>query len=236
MFAPFPATIEVRSDAIVLTQDGGQRTEVSLAQLSLQQAIAELIAPVRRVVRADVVVHVEHVRLFVLPHSTALTSEARWDAYASARFQDIFGDDTQGWKLRVVPERPGRPRLVAALPMGLMRQLEQLLDKRLRSVRIDALMRLDELRRRELGFTGALVDFGAQHALVSLMVDGCLQRLRLRRMSPSLDELRAALAVEWASLGRHDTLPALAVAPGRLLDAGDGIELRALAERVIRLH
>jgi hypothetical protein len=236
MFAPFPATIEVRSDAIVLTQDAGQRTEVSLEHLSLQQAITELITPVRRVVRADVVIHVAHARLFVLPHSTALTSEARWDAYARSRFQDIFGDDTQGWTLRVVPERPGRPRLVAALPMGLMRQLEQLLDRRLRSVRVDALMRLDELRQRELGFTGAMVDIGPQHALVSLMVDGCLQRLRLRRMTPSVDELRAALAVEWASLGRHDTLPALAIAPGKVLDASDGTEMRALASRLIRLH
>lgn len=236
MFSPRPATIEVRSDAIVLTQESAPLAEVSLQHLSLQQAIAELIAPVRRDLRADVVIHIAHARLFVLPFSTAMTSEARWDSFAHARFEDLFGEEAQGWRLRVVAERPGRPRLVAALPMGLMRQLEGLLDRRLRSVRIDALMRLDELRQREAGFTGAMVDVGPQHALVSLMVEGCLQRLRLRRMTPSVDELRATLAVEWAALGRNDTLPALAVAPGKVLDASDGSELRALASRLIRLH
>ena len=233
---PRPARIDVRADSIVLTQESSTRTQVSLAMGGLQEAITELVQPVRLALRADVVVNVAHSRLFVLPFAGALSSEARWAAYATSRFEDMFGEGAEGWLLRVVPERPERPRLVAALPMALMRTLDELLGQRLRSVRIDTLMRLDEVRQRESGYTGALVDVGAQHALVALMVEGTLHRVRLRRMLPSIDELRAALRVEWAALGREDELPALAVAPGDVLDASDGDELRALAPRLIRLH
>ena len=236
MFAPQPARIEVSSDAVVLTQDGAGRTELSLREHTLQEALTALVEPVRKQVRVDVIVNVSHTRLFVLPYSEALSSEARWSAYAHSRFEDLFGDGTDGWSLRVVAERPGRPRLVAALPMAVMRTLEGLLDRRLRSVRIDSLIRLDDMRRREAGYTGALVDVGAQHALVALMIDGTLHRLRLRRMAPSPDELRAALTVEWAALGRGDALPALAIAPGDVLATSDGAELAVLAPRLIRLH
>ena len=236
MFSPRPARIDVRTNAVVLTQEAARRSEVSLQQRSLQEALTELVAPVRHELRADVVVNVSHTRLFVLPFTAALSSEARWIAYATSRFEDLFGEGAEGWSLRVVAERPGRPRLVAAVPMGLMRTLDGLLDRRLRSVRIDALMRVDEIRQRDEGYTGALVDVGAQHALLALMIDGTLHRLRLRRMTPGLEELRAALAVEWAALGRSDALPALAVAPGDVLDASDGTEWRALAPRLIRLH
>ena len=236
MFSSQASRIDVRADAVVLTQEAARRSEVSLQDRSLHEALTELVQPVRDALRTDVIVNVSHARLFVLPSSTALNSEARWSAFATSRFEDLFGDGAEGWSLRVVAERPGRPRLVVALPMGLMRTLEGLLERRLRSVRIDSLMRLDEMRRREAGYTGALVDVGAQHALVALMIDGTLHRLRLRRMTPSLDELRAALTVEWAALGRSDALPALAVAPGDVLDASDGAELRALAPRLIRLH
>jgi hypothetical protein len=236
MFSSTSSRIEVRADTVVLTQDAARRSEVSLQERSLHEAITELVQPVRHALRADVIVNVSHTRLFVLPFSAALSSEARWSAYATSRFEDLFGEGAEAWSLRVVVERPGRPRLVAALPMGLMRTLEGLLERRLRSVRIDSLLRLDDLRRREAGYTGALVDVGAQHALVALMIDGSLHRLRLRRMTPSLDELRAALTVEWAALGRRDALPALAIAPGDVLDSSDGTPLRALAPRLIRLH
>jgi hypothetical protein len=234
--SPRSSRIDVRTDAVVLTHESAHSTEVSLERASLPQALAELVEPVRDSLRADVVVNVSHTRLFVLPYAAALTTEARWDAYARSRFEDVFGEGVEGWSLRVVAERPGRPRLVAALPMALMRTLHELLDRRLRSVRIDSLMRLDEMRRREAGYTGALVDVGAQHALVALIVDGSLQRLRLRRMTPSVDELRAALTVEWAALGRSDALPALAVAPAAALDTGEDDGWHTLAPRLIRLH
>ncbi len=236
LFAPHPARIDVGSDAVALTQEGARRTEVSLQQHSLQEALTELVQPVRHALRADVVINVSHTRLFVLPFSAALSSEARWSAYATSRFEDLFGEAAEGWSLRVVAERPGRPRLVAALPMAVMRTLENLLERRLRSVRVDALMRVDEIRLRESGYTGALIDVGAQHALVALMIDGSLHRLRLRRMTPSLEELRAVLSVEWAALGRGDALPALAIASDEVLDTNDSAELRALAPRLIRLH
>ena len=148
---PRPARIDVRADAIVLTQESAARTQVALQANGYQQAITELVEPVRRALRADVVVNVAHARLFVLPFAGALSSEARWAAYANSRFEDMFGEGADGWSLRVVPERPQRPRLVAALPMGLMRTLEALLGQRLRSVRIDTLMREVKLSGATMG-------------------------------------------------------------------------------------
>jgi hypothetical protein len=233
---PRPTTIEVRADTVRLTREVGLPTEVALQALGWQDAITALVQPVRHALRADVVVGATHARLFVLPFASALNSEARWTAYASSRFTEIFGETTAGWWLRVVPERPGRPRLVAALPSKLMGTLESLLGRGLRSVRIDTLIRLDELRHREARFTGALIDAGPRHALVALMVDGTLQRLRLRRVVPSADELRSALTVEWAALGRDDALPALAVVGAPTLDIVNGEALRDLAPRFIQLH
>lgn len=232
---PRPALIDVRSDAVVLTREAAPRSSVSLQAQGLQEALTGLIAPVRHALRADVVVNAMHTRLLVLPPAAVLTSEARWTAYAASRFEDVFGDGADGWSLRVVPERPQRPRLLAALPMALMRTLDTLLGPRLRSVRIDTLVRIDELRLREPGYTGALVDVGAGHAVIALLVDGTLHRVRLRHMAPDLDELRAALRVEWAMLGRVDALPALAIVPADVLDASDPEALRTLATRLVRL-
>ena len=97
-------------------------------------------------------------------------------------------------------------------------------------------MRFDEIRLREPGYTGALVDIGAQFALVALMLDGTLQRLRLRRTALSVHDLDAALRVEWAALGRADALPALALVQGGTLSASDDAEISALAPRVLHLH
>lgn len=185
--------------------------------------------------RVDVVLSAVYARLLVLPWADALTSESRWQTYAESRFDDLFGEPADGWRLRVIAEPPPKPRLAAALPMGLWRMLEQVLDARLRSIRIDALTRLDSLRHAEPGYSGVAVDIGSRHALVSLMTDGTLQRVRLRRMAPSVEELHAAVQVEWAGLGHSSPLPALALGPGSVFDASDGESLRALAPRVLRL-
>jgi len=232
---PRPALIEVRSDAVVLTREAAPPSSASLRTQGLHEALTGLIAPVRDALRADVLVNAMHTRLLVLPSAAALTSEARWLAYAASRFEDVFGDGADGWSLRLVPERPQRPRLLAALPMVLMRTLDTLLGQRLRSVRIDTLVRVDELRLREPDYTGALVDIGAGHAVIALLLHGTLHRVRLRHMAPDLDELRAALRVEWAALGRFDELPALAIAPPEVLDASDATAVRMLAARIVRL-
>lgn len=202
-------------------------------QAALRQAVSA-VEPGRR--RVEVVVNALHVRLLVLPWADALTSEARWLAYAQSRFDDLFGDVADGWHLRVIAERPSRPRLAVALPMALLSQLEDAFGAGLRSVRVDALTRLDGLRGQEPRFTGAVADIGPRHALLSLLADGCLERVRLRRMTPSIEELRAALLVEWAGLGRGGPMPALAIGPSAVFDASDGEPLRALAPRLVRLQ
>src|SRR5262245_6856111 len=230
------ARIEVRADAVVLHRAPLPQERISLQTQGLQEALTALLAPVRDSLRADVVVSAVHARLLVLPCADALSSEARWLSYAASRFEDVFGEGADGWSLRVIPERPQRPRLLAALPMALLRTLDELMGQRLDSVRIGTLMHIDAVRQLEAGYTGALVDLDDGHAVVALLVDGTLRRVRLRRMAPRVDELRAALRVEWAALGHGSELPALVLATDETQPACDAQQLLGLAPRVLTLH
>jgi hypothetical protein len=175
-------------------------------------------------------------RLFMLPWAEAMRSEARWQAFAHSRFDELFGEPAEAWSLRVVPERPGRPRLVAALSRELTDGVAEALGPRLASLRIGALMRLDALGAAHPRFTGAMVDVGERHAFVALLVDGRLQRVRLRRMAPrDADELRSVLAVEWAAAGWDEPMPALALGPGEVHDAMAAQGLGPVARTLIRL-
>lgn len=181
--------------------------------------------------RVDVEIDAAHVRLFVLPHHDALHAESRWAGYAQSRFEALFGEPADAWSLRVVPERPPRPRLAVALPAALLGGLRDTFGAGLRSVRVGALGRLDALRAREARFTGAAVEGGARHLVVSLFERGVLQRLRQRHAAALADELWSVLRVEWAALGHDGLLPALAVGPGLPADA----PWSALAQRVVAL-
>lgn len=194
-------------------------------------ALEALVRAAGAAPRADVDVQAVYARLFVLPHHDALSAEARWAAYAQSRFEALMGEAADGWSIRVVPERPPRPRLAVALPLALLNALAAALGPGLRSVRVDALGRLDALRAREAHFSGAAVEGGERHLVVALFERGVLQRLRQRRSAIAADELCALLRVEWAALGHEGPLPALAIGPG--LPADDGWS--ALAPRTLAL-
>jgi hypothetical protein len=181
--------------------------------------------------RVEVEIDAAHARLFVLPYHDALHAESRWAGYAHSRFEALFGEPADAWALRVVPERPPRPRLAVALPAPLLDGLRGAFGSGLRSVRVGALGRLDTLRAREARFTGAAVEGGARHLVVSLFERGVLQRLRQRHAAALADELWSVLRVEWAALGHEGPLPALAVGPGLPADA----PWSALAQRVLAL-
>lgn len=227
--------LDISADTLALHQAGKASLLRPFVRDDLPAVIEELLIGLPTKAGVQVCVNACHSRLFMLPFADALSSEARWQGYARSRFEELFGDSADGWQLRVVPERPGRARLVAALPVVLVGALKQSLGARLRGVTIDALRRLDALRLQQVGYSGALADVGPQHVLIALLVDGQVRRLRLRRMAPRQDELLSVLRVEWAALGREGNLPALAIGPGNVYDAHSLQELQGMAERVLRL-
>ena len=170
-------------------------------------------------------------RLLVLPDNPALNAEARWAGYAASRFEALTGEAAEAWALRVLPERPGRPRLLVALPTPLLQALAAACGRQLRSVRVDALGRLDALRAQAPRFSGAVVEGSERHLLLSLFQRGALQRVRQRRSSVDASELQSMLRVEWAALGHDGPLPVLALGPGW----APGVGWAAVAQRTLVL-
>ena len=170
-------------------------------------------------------------RLLVLPDNPALNAEARWAGYAASRFEALTGEAAEAWTLRVLPERPGRPRLLVALPTPLLQALAAACGRQLRSVRVDALGRLDALRAQAPRFSGAVVEGSERHLLLSLFQRGALQRVRQRRSSVDASELQSMLRVEWAALGHDGPLPVLALGPGW----APGVGWAAVAQRTLVL-
>ncbi len=190
----------------------------ALQAAACTDALADLLRDAGGVRRVDIVVQAAWARLLVLPDNPALHAEKRWAGYASSRFEALTGEAAEAWVIRVLPEPPGRPRLMVALPAALMRVLNSAFGaksgRQLRSVRVDALGRLDALRAREARFSGAAVEGSERHLLLSLFERGVLQRVRQRRSAVDADELQAMLRVEWAALGHDGPLPVLALGPG----------------------
>jgi hypothetical protein len=154
-------------------------------------------------------------RLLLLPWVAQLTREERWNNYARARFEEIFGDGAQGWEIRVARDLPGRNRLAVGWPARL--QAELAAARQLRSVRVDLLEYLGVLLRAEPDFTGALGEIDVGGAGFILLVGGQLRRVRWSRFDDA-DGLVTALRAEWASVlaGATDILeraPALALTP-----------------------
>lgn len=240
---PQPARIDVRGDALVLSVESGSTHRVDLpgpaseGSIDWSGALHELCSRAGAVLRPDVVVHPSHARLFVVQAIEALDTEERWRAYAVDRLSQWQGDEAgRQWHVRVVAERPGRPRLVAALPGALMEAVRERFGSRLRSVWIEPLLRLDELKRQDHHFSGAWVDLGVDHALIALFDDGVLQRMRLRRAPPQALDLASTVRAEWAALERSPTLPALALGPAPEAAAAAAKALSALAPRIVHLH
>jgi hypothetical protein len=149
------------------------------------------------------------VRLFVLPFSARLDAEARWAPFAQARFEQLFGESADGWSLGWLREPPPHPRLAAALPSPLLDALRRAFGRRLAGVRADALTRLQALRLRQPRFTGAVLDVGPRHTLLTLLRDGRPHRTRLRRGAADSALLGALLKSEWAAFAaQSDGLPA----------------------------
>jgi len=166
----------------------------------------------------DVVIDAGLAQLWMLPFSEALINDARWQSYACSQFDHAFGS-ADAWSIRVAIASPPKDRLAAALPRSLLAGLQQAFGRRPRSVRIDALERLERLVRTTPRFTGAAVDIGAGGGWIFLLQDGTLRRVwRRRTIDEDAEKVAASLAPElrseWSAID-DDVLPELRIASSR---------------------
>lgn len=161
--------------------------------------------------RVEVEVDVALARLFVLPYHDALVTPARWRGHALSALEAALEAPADGWNLRVVPERPPRPRLAVALPEALLAAVAQRFGRA--PVQVGTLLRLDRLRRRVPRFSGMAIDSSIGGLFAAVFDGGVLQRLRWRRAAARSDELAALWRVEWSASGEMGTPPALALSP-----------------------
>lgn len=179
-------------------------------------------------------------RLLLLPFSPRIDSEARWEPFAHARFEQIYGDSAQGWALAWLSEPPPHARLAAALPQSLLAGLREAFAGRLRTVRARTVTRVQTLRQRQPRFSGVVCELATQHAWLTLLHEGRPQRVRLRRGPADGFALGAAITTEWAALAAQ--VAGLPAAPAELALSIDGpvddavaARLQSLAPRVSRV-
>jgi hypothetical protein len=142
-----------------------------------------------------------HARMWLLPWVPQLTSPERWNSLAVSRFEQSYGEPPEDWVLRVADDAPPRARLVAALPAGLLRALDQV--ARPGSIVIGLLEGVSRLIAREPAFHGCVAEVGPDSASLLMICRGELRRVRCRRFE-HLEEVSAAARSEWASACASD--------------------------------
>lgn len=181
---------------------------------------ARLAAGSRRAVRIEVAT--AYARLWLMPWSAPLDSERRWALFASARATQLYGEASAGWTVQIGWELPPHARLAVALPTPLVDGARQALGRRLASLTVPVIGRLQRLLRREPRFTGWLLEFCPAGVWLLALLRGHLQRVRLRRIEcdPQADplalvaQLGPVLRAEWAALAPDVERPAVAMAGG----------------------
>lgn len=202
-------------------QDEGpvRAIEAGEAELDWHAAVGQVVESTGAD-RVAVTLEADVCRFGLLPWAPALTSPARWQTYAASRFEQLFGEPVDQWRLRVAEEMPPRARLLAAAPLGLLSALEDRFGSRLEQVRIGLLEQVGSLVQREPRFTGWAVQFTGREAWMLAFVGGALRRVRTRRLAwdeaadplSLVAELGPVLRAEWAAL-RAGAAPALALMP-----------------------
>jgi hypothetical protein len=102
------------------------------------------LAAARRLLEGDgigrgdltVVISNHFVRYLIIPWDDQIGSIEEYESYARIAFENVFGEVSRGWSLRTSVERPGAPRLAAAIDGELARGLKQLGGDRLRLVSV----------------------------------------------------------------------------------------------------
>jgi hypothetical protein len=154
-------------------------------------------------------------RLLLLPWLDQLINEQRWDTYAQARFEQVYGEGTQDWLIRVGRDAPGRDRIAVAWPRVLSETLAA--HANVRSARVGLLEHLGVLLAHEPDFSGCLIEIEGDGAGFLLLLNGRPCRVRWSRFDDD-EGLGAAVRSEWASVlaaqsSEPDAAPALALTP-----------------------
>ena len=186
---------------------------------------------------ADVVIDAALAQFWMLPFSDELQNDARWQSYACSHFDQAFGPADE-WSIRVAIASPPKDRLAAALPRSLLAGLQQAFGRRPRSVRIDALERLERLVRSTPRFAGAAVDVGPGGGWIFLFQGGTLRRVwRWRTIDEDAETVAAnllhELRSEWSRID-DGALPELRIAssPGDVSVVVDHLRDRPFVTRV----
>lgn len=136
-------------------------------------------------------------RLLLLPWMDKLSNELRWQTFAQARFEQVFGESTEAWDIQVARDLPGRDRFAVAWPQALRQTL--LAHRNIASVRVGLLEHLTVLLAHEPQFSGCLIEIESDGAGFVLLVNGRPRRVRWSRFEDD-PGLSAAVRSEWASV------------------------------------
>ncbi len=154
-------------------------------------------------------------RMLLLAWTEQLTSQERWLNYARARFEEVFGENSDAWSIAVARDLPGRDRLAVAWPVQLHDFFVR--QRKVRSLRVGLLEHLGALLAFQPAFTGCIIDIDADGAGFLLLVAGSLRRVRWCRFD-NADGLATAVHAEWENvLSARDAgarvQPSLALTP-----------------------
>ena len=136
-------------------------------------------------------------RLLLLPWLDQLTNNQRWETYAQSRFEQVYGDNTDAWEIRVANNAPGQDRLAAAWPRPLRDTLAP--HRNVRSARVGLLEHMGVLLAHEPEFSGCLIEIEIDGAGFVLLLNGRPRRVRWSRFDND-EGLSAAVRSEWASV------------------------------------
>lgn len=229
------------SDAFALFDGSGAIRRHVLSEGKLSEQLKNAVES-RADADIDVAVEAGRVQITALPWARQLNSPARWKQFAAARFQQVYGAGrTEGWTIRMAERPPPHQRAAVAVATSDIEAIKAAFGKRLGSVRVAVLDRLDALLKREPKFSGCVICAGSDSAWILVLRDGELQRTRRRAIpSPADDEaiaadLLAAIRTEWAGVGQEVDLPALAVTGSRAAVVVSAATATAVAPRVVPL-
>jgi hypothetical protein len=174
-------------------------------------------------------------RILLLPWMAALAREDHWRNYATARFEENFGEEAAAWEIRIARDLPGHARVAVAWPRPLYETLGA--HRGVVSARVGLLEHLGVLLAQAPRFSGCVIELDDDGAGFLLLVEGKLQRVRWRRYDGA-QGLASAVHAEWASVlaARDDPTgiePALAVTPPALVARSErGAAIKELGARL----
>jgi hypothetical protein len=152
---------------------------------------------------ADVVLSNHFVRYLLLPWNASIAGSREEGTFASARFQQVYGEIARTWVVRVSPDKPGAPRLAAAVDRDLLDAIAGLFAEpplRLRSIQ-PALMAACNVRFAGMSANAWVALAEPGHLLLGLQQRGQWRSLRSRPLNGEPVPLAGLIEQERLMLG-----------------------------------